>query len=110
MGTNPAPTANSSGTPVASLWQAPMFVFGVFALVGVWFGRPFLEVNHTGRIVRQLTEARKILRRADGDAEYALKLAQAALDASDLPEGKRGEAAFLAGSALVRIAEKAEPL
>src|SRR5262249_57093779 len=55
-------------------------------------------------------QARQLLARPDGDAEAALKLAQRALDAAGAFPERAGEAALLAGSAHIRLAERADPL
>src|SRR5262245_46082162 len=103
----PAPPAESAAQP---LWQAPVFVLGVVALVGVWLGRPWWGPG-PGRLVgRDLAQARQLLARPDGDAEAALKLAQRALDAAEAFPERAGEAALLAGSAHIRLAERADPL
>ncbi len=108
MATNTAPTASSNPTPAPALWHAPIFVVGVVAIVGVWFCRPLLRGDCHNRHERDLASARQILSRADGDASYALELIQRALDAANLPADQLAQAAFLAGSAHVRLAEKAD--
>ena len=108
MATNTAPTASPNPPPAPALWQVPLFVVGVAALAGVWFARPWLHGGECIRVTRDLASARQILGRVDGDAGYALELSQRVLDAPDLPPEKVGEATFLAGSAYVRLAEKAD--
>src|SRR5688572_21279279 len=97
MATNTAPTSEASPS---ALWPAPVFVLGVAALVSVCLCRPFLP-DQKGRIHRDLSAAREQLSRPDGDLQHALDLAKEAL-----ASGGGGEAAFLAGSAHVRLAEK----
>jgi tetratricopeptide (TPR) repeat protein len=111
MATNPASTTSPNRPePAQPLWQAPLFVLGVAALAAVWFGRPYLAPNGARRVERDLAEARQLLARSDGDAEHALELAEAALEASDPHSETAGVATFLAGWACVRIAEKADPV
>ena len=110
MDTNTAPTASPNPPTAPALWQAPIFVVGVLALVGVWFARPLLHGTTCSRPVRDLAAARQILGRVDGDATYALELLQRVLESPELPPEKQGEATFLAGSAHVRLAEKAGPV
>lgn len=88
------------------LWQAPLFVVGVVAVVAAWFGRPFFPDGAYRTTTRDLVNARAALSRTDGNPEYALKLATRALEKSNsLPE-YAPEAAFLAGSAIIRLAER----
>ncbi len=115
MATITAPGEGASGTPaqrvdppVRPLWQAPIFVLGVAALVGMAVGRPFAPIGPAQRIARDLSRARALLSRPDGDADEALKLALTALSpvnaerfADHVPE-----AALLAGWAEIRLAEK----
>jgi tetratricopeptide (TPR) repeat protein len=117
MATITAPGAQANDTPARPveppsrpLWQAPIFVLGIAALVGVALGRPFPgDGGSSRRIVRDLAHARQILDRSDGDPEHALKLAQRALELADEFPDHIAEAAFLAGTAYIRLAEKAEP-
>ncbi|MFO0844825.1 MAG: tetratricopeptide repeat protein [Gemmataceae bacterium] len=109
MATTTAPTHDPNGS-APPLWQAPVFVLGVAALVAAWLGRPLWPDCAAGRARADLDAARQLLARPDGDAELALKHATAAQDAcARLPEGC-GEAAYLAGSAYIRQAEKADPV
>jgi tetratricopeptide (TPR) repeat protein len=110
MDTNTAPTASPNPPTAQALWQAPIFVAGVLALIGVWFARPLLHGGGCPRPVRDLATARQILGRVDGDAAYALELVQKVLESPELPPEKQGEATFLAGTAYVRLAEKAGPV
>jgi tetratricopeptide (TPR) repeat protein len=116
MATITAPGGSASGRParrvdppVRPLWQAPVFVLGVAALVAMAVVRPFAPVGPGQRLNRDLASAREILSRPDGDAKEALKLALAALEpekADRFPE-RTAEAALLAGTAHMRLAEKA---
>jgi tetratricopeptide (TPR) repeat protein len=117
MATITAPRAKANDTParpinppVRPLWQAPLFVLGVAALVGVALGRPFAgEGGAERRVIRDLAQARQILDRSDGDPEHALKLALRGLELADEFPDHLAEAAFLVGTAHMRLAEKAEP-
>ncbi len=95
--------------PRGQLWQAPVFVLGVGALLGVWFGRPLCADTPHRRFERDLAHARQILGRTDGDAEAALRHAQRAAEAAVNYPDQAGEAALLMGTAHVRLAERAAP-
>ncbi len=107
-------TMPETGTqqPRRPMWHAPLFVLGVAALAGVLHGRPFFkDRNPEGRVARDLANARSILNKADGNADFALKVAQRALELAEqrVPE-RAGEAALLTGWAFQKLAEKAEPV
>ena len=108
MATMTAPDTGKAETapPSRPLWQAPLFVLGVAALAAAWFGRPLFPANPPRQIERDLANARSILAKADGDPPYALKLAKRAMDASEQVPQRKGEAAFLAGLACMKLAEK----
>jgi tetratricopeptide (TPR) repeat protein len=116
MATITAPGGSAGGTqarrvdpPARPLWQAPVFVLGVAALVAMAVVRPFAPVGPGQRLSRDLARAREILSRPDGDAKEALELALVALDpekADRFPE-RTAEAALLVGTAHIRLAEKA---
>src|SRR5262249_42185496 len=61
------------------------------------------------RIARDLARARHLLSRSDGDDEEALGLARDALETVTDFDGHIGEAAFLVGTAYMRMAEKSDP-
>src|SRR5581483_8526608 len=109
--TIPASTTSPNRTePAQPLWQAPLFVLGVAALAAAWFARPYLAPDNNRRLDRELAEARQLLAKRDGDADRALELAEAVLEASDAQSEHASAASFLAGCACVRIAEKADPV
>src|SRR5262249_19070186 len=88
----------------------PLFVLGVTALAAVWFGRSYCPNHGVCRQQRDLAEARQLLAKVDGDPEAALQLAEGVLELKDSSLDHAAEAAFLAGCACVRIAEKADPV
>jgi tetratricopeptide (TPR) repeat protein len=90
------------------LWQAPVFVLGVAALVGMGVARPFAPETPVELMNRQLRQARHILERSDGDLEQARDLARDALEAAGQFDERIGEAALLLGTAHMRLAEKAD--
>lgn len=108
MATIPAP---ASWTP-RQLWQVPTFLLGLGALAALLVTRPLW---HTPAAVARsrLDHARRLLQRADADSNRVIAQAQAYLDQAGPDADRAGEAHFLIGSALVRIAraasEKAAP-
>jgi tetratricopeptide (TPR) repeat protein len=88
------------------LWQAPVFVLGVGALVAVAAVRPTAARNGGCSFRRDLAEARRLLDRPDGDAPRAARLAERALEEADAAPDAAAEAQFLLGSALLRQAEQ----
>jgi tetratricopeptide (TPR) repeat protein len=99
----------SARTPASLLWQVPVFLLGIAALVSVWLSGSIWQVDPALQIERDLATAREILSRADGDAEFALQLASRAREAPSIPPERLGEASLLAGTAQLRLAEKADP-
>jgi tetratricopeptide (TPR) repeat protein len=96
-------------TSLRQLWQAPVFVLGVAALVAVWLIRPPGSGDPAHQIERDLAAARDELGRLDGDAEQAAVFIRKALDAIDAAPDRAGEAHFLLGSAHLRLGEVAAP-
>lgn len=95
--------------PRQGVWQAPLFLFGVVALVGVLVARPCGKDCQTRQLERDLAQARQLLERTGGDADAAAQLAQHALDHRNLAPARVGEAYLLLGTAQSRQAEKAPP-
>jgi hypothetical protein len=91
------------------LWQAPVFVLGLAAFLLVWCARPYLG-RHTGACVpHKLGEFRAQLDDTHADpAEVADKLHRM-LDRGTVPPDRAGEAHFLYGTALLRLAERTSP-
>src|SRR5437016_3539377 len=82
------------------LWQGPLFVVGVGALLVAVFARHGL-CGDTGcrRLERDIDSAEHILSRADGDPEVALRYVRPGLDAIDQIPLKAAKVHFLAGTA-----------
>jgi TolA-binding protein len=116
MATITAPTAavgpGNDGPDAASwrqLWQAPVFVLGVAALLAAWLARSPGKAAPARKVEAALAAAREELDRPDGDAERAAGYARSALaDSGALPE-RAAEAHFLLGSAHLRLGERASP-
>jgi tetratricopeptide (TPR) repeat protein len=92
------------------LWHVPLFLLGLGALAAAWFGRPIWPEAPARLTQRDLTLARSAVEKADGNLEYALKLATRALEASQKLPDFMAEAAFLTGSIHLKLAEKAGPV
>ena len=106
----PPRAGEGSGNKSRQLWQVPIFLAGVGALVGVCLGRP-LGGDHTVRqIDRMLANARKSLSQPDSDGKEAADIARRALDSAPAFPGRQATAEFLLGSAEVRRAERGSPL
>ena len=107
MATNPAPAPWSAPpAPVRQLWQVPTFLLGLAALATFFLARPLWRTPLAqGR--SQLAEARRLLQRPDGDPYRAAALARSYLDRLGLDAEGAGEAYFLLGGALLRIARAA---
>jgi hypothetical protein len=95
----------ASGVSPRYLWQAPLFFVGVAAVVTVCLTRGLVAPDPVRQLHRDLTDARRLLHRQGGDAEGALRHAQAAVDNLMYDAGRAAEAFFLLGSAHIRSAE-----
>jgi TolA-binding protein len=102
---NTAPTATGApGVPRRGLWQAPLFLVGVGALVAVAAARPTLPRVACG-LHGDLAEARRLLEHRDPDLARAARLAERVLERADAAPAVAAEARFLLGSCLLRQAE-----
>src|SRR5947208_2002444 len=89
---------------VGQLWQVPVFLCGVLALAGFVLARS-LWLDPAATAARGvLAEARRILHHPNGDVARAMALARSYLDRAGPAAPHAGEAHFLIGSALLRIA------
>jgi tetratricopeptide (TPR) repeat protein len=109
MATTTADKRSAPTTPRRPLWQVPLFVLGLAAFAAAWFCRPLFPADRYRGMVRDLSSARAALAKPDGNVEYALKLATRALEVSKSFPDSTPEAAFLAGSLTMRVAEKTGP-
>jgi tetratricopeptide (TPR) repeat protein len=101
----PVPASHSEG----QLWQVPIFFTGVVALVTAFLVRPFLQPDPVRNLHKDLAEARRLLHRKDSDPQAFRKLAQRAVDNSNVDPQRAGEACLLLACACMRIAETSEP-
>src|SRR5205823_4995249 len=98
-----APAANAA----RRLWQAPVFVLGVVALFAAWCARPYLGGGPC--VVHELAEARRDLDGGRADPAAIADLLHRLLDRGVVPADRAGEARFLYGTALSRLAERTSP-
>ncbi|HEV3146652.1 MAG TPA: tetratricopeptide repeat protein, partial [Gemmataceae bacterium] len=95
------------------LWPWPIFLLGVAAVVGVWFGRPYLRQHlniFTGdHGQKDLQQMRNILERKPGEFDKALALGQKILDQGGEHPQLVGEAHYLMGCIHLKKAEDAAP-
>jgi tetratricopeptide (TPR) repeat protein len=91
---------------VRQLWQAPVFVIGVAALLAAVLSRPPRGPDPARVLEQHLAAARARLARPDGDAEEAVQLALHALEEAESYPGRKGEAHFLLGTAYLRLGDR----
>lgn len=89
------------------LWPWPMFLLGIAALVGVWYGRPYLRINPAERVQRDLKEMRTIVERQPAEIDRAETLGRRILELGDPHPYPHlvGEAHFLMGCICARRAD-----
>src|SRR5579859_5236921 len=106
MGTASSPSAPSgpAGARPRPLWQVPVFLIGVAALTGAWFLHDPAE-SGARQPDRQLSRARQMLNRSDGDAEAAAEVARQAVELAGSDGDRAGEAYFYLGTANMRLAD-----
>ena len=103
--TAPTAAANPAADPTSRLWQAPVFVLGVAALVGVWLAHPLLaHPDPAAAFRRDLGDANKLLEGPDSDPAKAQQLAEEVLAHKEQFPELAGEADFNLGGALMRQA------
>jgi len=83
---------------VRNLWQLPMFVIGVAALVAVWQLRPYWHADPAHQYHRDLAVLRSILEQDRPDLNAASSVASRVVAGLEQFEERRSEAAFLLGS------------
>lgn len=111
MDPNTAPTTPSnqpeerSGFSLRRLWQVPVFVLGIVALVTVGLTRSLIAPEPARQLHHDLSEARRLLHHRSGDADEALRHAQQAVDAIMYDPSKAPEAFYLLGASHIRVAE-----
>jgi tetratricopeptide (TPR) repeat protein len=98
---SPSPPERAE-TPLRHLWQAPVFVLGVAALLVAWRMRPPAGPNLPRQLDEDLTVVRRELTRAEGDLSIAMERAQHALEIADAVPHRLGEVHLLLGTTYLR--------
>jgi tetratricopeptide (TPR) repeat protein len=109
MATITAPTASPdpTGTPtLRQLWQAPVFIAGLAALLTAWLARPAAGVLPDRQLDDDLNAARELLSRPDGDVRAAVEAARSALQHAEAFPDRLAEAHFLLGTGYMRLGDK----
>src|SRR5260370_15286982 len=88
------------------LWQIPVLVAGVLAVIGVWASRPLWHDPEAWQFRRDMIGARRMLEDRHASANGALARAAEALARIDRFPARAGEAHFLLGSAYLRLADQ----
>jgi tetratricopeptide (TPR) repeat protein len=97
----------SAGLRRRQLWQVPVFLLGVAALVLTWVNRPCTGDCTARQLVRELNVARHEL--VHNNAEAALTMVRRVLEQLDRVPERQGEAYFLLGSAELALAGPGDP-
>ncbi len=97
MATDSAPTSRN-------LWQLPVFLLGIAALVAVWFGRSYWHLTPAQRYERDLTELKQTLDRVPVDPTQVQSLLRK-VQGIDPPPHLAKQVPYVIGSATVVIAE-----
>jgi tetratricopeptide (TPR) repeat protein len=105
--TSPSP-GEPPETPLRHLWQAPVFLVGVTALLVAWAMRPPARPDVQRQLEEDLTIVRRELAQSDGDLLTAVAKAQHALDLAETVQQRLGEVHLLLGTAHLRQGERAE--
>jgi len=82
----PAIYAQSFGQPRPKprvLWPFPAFILGIVAIVGVWYGRPYLRISPSDRVQRELKEMRTIIERHPSQIDRAESIGRRILNMGD---------------------------
>jgi hypothetical protein len=88
-------------TRLGQLWQVPVFLAGVAAVIGVWLARPLWHVSEAQLLERDLKAARKELSQPLPDWQRAAELAEDALKRAGSDPKSAGLANYLLGCGLV---------
>src|SRR5436190_8454986 len=98
-------SARSTAPPAArQLWQVPVFLLGLAALIAVPVLRPYWTSDRAAA-ERQLRGARQALEQSPPDAARALQQGQRVLDAAAHFPDLTAAAHFVVGSAHLRLSD-----
>ena len=102
-------TSASPAYTLGQLWQVPLFLVGLAALLGVWATRPLWYDPETVHLRHELDDARRTLQEPRAAVNgLTLGLTEALSLIDRLPE-REGEAHFLLGSVYLRLAGEVPP-
>jgi hypothetical protein len=90
---------------LAQLWQVPVFLAGLVAVIGLGAAIPLEENNGTSALDRQVVRIRRALAEPRGCPANVLAMAQQLLARTDQEPQRAGEAHFLLGSIYLRLAD-----
>jgi hypothetical protein len=91
------------------LWQVPIFVLGISALIAVPLARSSWHSSDEPALARQLIHARQELAKSPAEAQQALERVQKVLESINRFPQFAAEAHFLAGSARLRLIDPINP-
>jgi tetratricopeptide (TPR) repeat protein len=104
-----AMTSASPAYTSGQLWQVPLFLVGLAAVLGVWATRPLWYDPETIRLRHELDQARSLLQEPHVALNgLTVRLSEALSHIDHLP-GRAGEAQFLLGSIYLRLAGEVSP-
>ena len=98
--------ANATKHPVGRLWQVPIFLIGVTAVVAVAMNRHCDDDCEQRALERELVAAHHLLTKADCNFDTVVAMLHKALEQGDKIPRKLGEIHFLVGTAELRLADR----
>jgi tetratricopeptide (TPR) repeat protein len=108
-GPSSAMTSASPASTLGQLWQVPLFLVGLAAVLGVWATRPLWYDPETVQLRRDLADARGMLQEPHAALNgLTVRLSEALSHIDRLPK-RAGEAHFLLGSVYLRLAGEVPP-
>jgi len=105
--TSPPPAARDLS--FRRLWQLPVFLLGLMALLGVWMTHSLWNDPAARRFERSLLAARETLLDPKAPLNELPMLLSEALEQIDRFPGRAGEVHFLLGSVYLRLGDKVSP-
>src|SRR6516225_6831474 len=91
------------------LWQVPLLLTGILALLAVWLTRPLWYDPQARQLQRDLAAVRQMLEDPQASASELTTQSDELLGHIDSLPKRAGEAQFLAGSAYLRLARVLPP-
>jgi tetratricopeptide (TPR) repeat protein len=99
-------TASDGTPPLRQLWQVPTFLAGLLAVASACAALPLHKENPLSEMDRDIAAIRHVLEKPQASVAPVLDLAQDVLKCTDQELGQAGEAHFLLGSVLQRLADQ----